>query len=238
MRKRIFFIIEKAEGKNIASKIYDQFMLAIILFSLAPLVFKEQTCILQFVDYICVVIFIIDYILRWITADYKIGNKIGFFKYPITPFALIDLLAILPSFNVISNVFRAFKLLRAFKVLRVFKALRFSKNFLLIARVIRRNSSILLSLLVCSIFYIIVSALFIFSIEPDSFDNFFEAIYWATTALTTVGYGDIYPATSGGRIISMISSLFGIAMVALPAGVITAGFVSEMNKDIEEDKAN
>jgi voltage-gated potassium channel len=97
--------------------------------------------------------------------------------------------------------------------------------------VIKKNTATLLSLLVCAIFYIFVSALLIFSIEPDSFDSFFEAIYWATTALTTVGYGDIYPLTDGGRIISMISSLFGIAMVALPSGVITAGFLSEKNID-------
>jgi voltage-gated potassium channel len=78
-----------------------------------------------------------------------------------------------------------------------------------------------------------VSALFIFSIEPESFDNFFEAIYWATTALTTVGYGDVYPITVGGRMISMISSFFGIAIVALPSGVITAGFINEMKNDVE-----
>ncbi len=70
----------------------------------------------------------------------------------------------------------------------------------------------------------------IFNIEPQSFRNFFDAIYWATVSLTTVGYGDIYPVTDAGRIITMISSFVGIAIVALPAGIITAGYMNEINK--------
>ena len=73
------------------------------------------------------------------------------------------------------------------------------------------------------------SALVIFNVEPQTFDNFFEAIYWATVSLTTVGYGDIYPTSDIGRIITMISSVFGIAIVALPAGIITAGYMDEIS---------
>lgn len=80
--------------------------------------------------------------------------------------------------------------------------------------------------------YIIISALVVFNVEPESFDNFFDAIYWATVSLTTVGYGDIYPVTTIGRIVTMASSVFGIAIVALPAGIITAGYVKELDKDI------
>jgi len=110
----------------------------------------------------------------------------------------------------------------------------------MIGKVIKKNAAVLVALLVCALFYIFVSALFIFSIEPESFDSFFEALYWATTALTTVGYGDIYPLTTGGRLISMVSSFFGIAMVALPAGVITAGFISELQlgKESTADEAD
>jgi voltage-gated potassium channel len=77
--------------------------------------------------------------------------------------------------------------------------------------------------------YIFVSALVMFSVEPDSFDTLFDAVYWATTALTTVGYGDIYPVTTTGRIVSMVSSILGIAFVALPSGIITAGYIKEIN---------
>ena len=77
--------------------------------------------------------------------------------------------------------------------------------------------------------YIVVSALVIYNVEPDSFETFFDAIYWATVSLTTVGYGDIYPVTTLGRLITMASSVFGIAIVALPAGIITAGYMNEIN---------
>lgn len=74
-----------------------------------------------------------------------------------------------------------------------------------------------------------ISALVVFNVEPDSFNSFFDAIYWATVSLTTMGYGDIYPVTEIGRVVTMISSLFGIAIVALPAGIITAGYMDELN---------
>lgn len=80
-----------------------------------------------------------------------------------------------------------------------------------------------------------MSALVIFNVEAESFNTFFDAIYWATVSLTTVGYGDIYPITTAGKIIAMISSFFGIAVVALPAGIITAGYMNALN---EEKKDN
>ena len=233
LRRRLFEIIEKSEGNDLLSTIYDIFMLAVIFISIVPLAFKEMEKALQIVDYVCVSVFIMDYLLRWVTSDIRLNKKAGFIIYPVTPMAAIDLLAILPSFNIIGRVFRLLKIFRVFKALRIFKTLRYSKNFMRISRVIKNNAAILWSLLLCAVFYIMVSALFIFSIEPESFNDFFEAIYWATTALTTVGYGDVYPITVGGRMISMISSFFGIAIVALPSGVITAGFIKEMQDDIE-----
>ncbi len=229
MRQRIYKIVEKACNKDILSKIYDIFMIVFIFLSLVPLIYKQQNNVLLTLDYVCTSIFILDYILRWITADMRLNIRFPFLKYPFTPFAIIDLLSILPTFNIIGQAFKMLRLLRAFKVIRIFKVLRYSNNFIVISKVIKKDAPLLLSLLVCSIAYIFISALLIFSIEPESFNNFFDAIYWATTALTTVGYGDIYPITTGGRIISMVSSIFGIAMVALPSGVITAGFLSEMN---------
>lgn len=235
MRKRIFEIIEKVEGNDLASRIYDIFMLTVIFVSLVPIIVKEPSTTFIIIDYICAYIFITDYVLRWITSDLKLEKKLSIIRYPLTPFAIIDLLAILPTFTALSPAFRIFKTLRVFRALRAFKVLRYSKNFVMISNVIKKNASMLLSLFACALFYIFISALLIFSIEPQCFDNFFEALYWATTALTTVGYGDVYPITNAGRLISMLSSFFGIAMVALPSGVITAGFIKEIenNKDRE-----
>ena len=79
--------------------------------------------------------------------------------------------------------------------------------------------------------YILLSALIMFQVEPESFKTFFDAIYWAVVTLTTVGYGDLYPVSDIDRVVSMISSVMGIAIVALPTGIITAGYMSELNKD-------
>ena len=76
----------------------------------------------------------------------------------------------------------------------------------------------------------LLSALVVFNVEPDTFESFFDAIYWAVVSLTTVGYGDIYPVSTLGRIVTMISSVFGVAIIALPAGIITAGFMQELEK--------
>ena len=155
--------------------------------------------------------------------------------------AIIDLISILPSLSFISNGFkllRVLRMIRAFRVLRVFKAMRYSKSFIIIGNVLKSSKQSLIAVGALALGYILVSALVVFNVEPDSFGSFFDAVYWATVSLTTVGYGDIYPVSTLGRIITMISSVFGIAIVALPAGIITAGYMNEINKDKEEDNTD
>ena len=81
-----------------------------------------------------------------------------------------------------------------------------------------------------AIAYVLISALVIYNVEPESFANFFDAIYWAACTLTTVGYGDVYPVTMTGRVISMISAVVGIALIALPSGIITSAYLDELRK--------
>lgn len=234
MRKKLYSIVEPAENGNKLSNIYDFIMMATIIISTVPLAFKETNIVFKWIDYITVTIFIIDYLLRLITADYKIGKSVAsFFVYPITPMAIIDLLSILPSISILNSGFRLlklFRLLRTLKVLRAFKFLRYSKSFEIIANVFKKQKKILSAVATMAVAYILISALVIYNVEPGSFENFFDAIYWATISLTTVGYGDIYPVTTIGRIVTMISSVFGIAIIALPSGVITAGYLDEINK--------
>ena len=131
---------------------------------------------------------------------------------------------------------RVVRLVRAFRVFRVFRGLRYSRSIRIINNVLRNSRDSLIAVCSRAIAYILIAALIIFNVEPDSFRNFFEAVYWATVSLTTVGYGDIYPITTMGRIITMASSIFGIAIVALPAGIITAGYMKELQKDNESRK--
>lgn len=237
MRKRIFKMIEVAEDNDRISSYYDIFMMITIIASLLPLTTKSQNAIWNYIDTITVVIFIADYLLRLMTADYKLGKGIkSFLLYPLTPMAIIDLLSIMPSISLLNSGFRVlkiFRLFRTFRVFRVFKAFRYSKNISIIINVFKRQKDSLTVVCVLAIGYILVSALIVFNVEPDTFPTFFDAIYWATVSLTTVGYGDIYAVSGAGKIITMISALFGIAIVALPAGIVTAGYMDEIKQQEE-----
>ena len=240
-RKRIFEIIEKADYKDKLSAVYDYMMILMIVLSLIPLAFKTDNLLFRVIDKVTVAVFIIDYALRWVTADYKFERHEAwsFFRYPFSPMAVIDLLSILPSLTVVNSgfkVLRVLRMLRAMRVVRVFKAMRYSKSFEIIGRVLRSSKDSLISVCALAAGYIVISALIIYNVEPDSFESFFEAIYWATVSLTTVGYGDIYPVSTLGRIITMVSSVFGIAIVALPAGIITAGCMNELSIKQDEGK--
>ena len=233
-RKKIFEIVE-TEGASIISKIYDWTMLVFIVISLVPLAFREQNITLILLDRISVSIFIADYLLRWFTADYKLKttNKWqAFLLYPITPFAIVDLLSILPSFSLFNRAFKILRITRLLKILRVFRFLRYSENLQILLKVLHKERHILFTVFLIAIAYIIVTALIMFNVEESTmFEDFFDALYWATTTLTTVGYGDIYPSTDLGRIISMFSAIFGVAVIALPSGVITASYLEELREN-------
>ena len=241
MRKRIFEIIEKSSGDDRESQIYDSTMIIFIVLSLVPLAFKQEYFVFRVIDKTAMAVFMIDYLLRWATADYKFGKHSvsSFLLYPLSPMAVIDLLSILPSLSIIGRgfkVLRVLRMMRALRVLRIFKGLRYSRNFEIIGNVIRTSRKSLIAVVTLAAAYIVISALVIFNVEPDSFHTFFDAVYWATVSLTTVGYGDIYPVSVMGRIITMASSILGIAIVALPAGIITAGYMSEIQKESDEEK--
>lgn len=234
MRKRIFEIIEVAEDDDILSKVYDVFMMIVIVVSLIPIASKSEDGAYFFIELVTTIIFILDYLLRLMTADYKLNKgKTSFLTYPFTPMAIIDLLSILPSLIAVNGALRILKvlrLMRTLRVFRVFKVIRYSKSITIIVNVFKKQKESLLVVGGLALGYILVSALVVISIEPETFPTFFDAVYWATVSLTTVGYGDIYAVSAAGKVITMISSVFGIAIVALPAGIITAGYMDELNK--------
>jgi len=107
---------------------------------------------------------------------------------------------------------------------------------------LKKERVILLTVLGIALFYIFATALIMFNVEmyrqlPDGslvFESFLDALYWATTTLTTIGYGDIYPVSDAGKVITIISSILGVAIIALPTGVITAGYLDELKKRRKE----
>lgn len=239
MRKTIYRIIEPARGGK-QGWVYDAVMLSAIIASIVPLTYARDYPVFETIEIVTVTIFIVDYLLRWLTADFRL-KKGGwsFVLYPFTPWAVVDLLSILPGLHVVAGSFkilRVSRMLRLLRILRVFKLIRYTDKIEVLLRVIRKEREVLLTVLGIAIFYIFVTALVMFNAEPhfnpatgeETFGSFFDALYWATVTLTTVGYGDMIPVTDLGRFVSMLSSIFGVAIIALPSGVITASYMDEL----------
>lgn len=244
LREKINKIITPGSGNNY-NKVYDLMMLIAIIVGILPLMFRTQIRLFWYFDLFSGVCFIMDYILRWVTADLhsKRKNWTAFVIYPFTLMAMIDLLSILPIFNLLTPTFKVVRVSRLLKILRIFKIVRYFEPLEIILAVARKQSTILMTVLSLALFYIFITALIMFNAEEDInpetgkylFENFFDAFYWAACTLTTVGYGDLYPISSVGRVISIISSMIGIAIIALPSGIITAGYMDELKSRKEEE---
>ncbi|MDD4369783.1 MAG: ion transporter [Anaerostipes sp.] len=237
MRRRIYQIIGPRNEEDVHNKVYNMFIVIISICSIIPLTFLHPQGILKSgllrLETITVYLLFLDYFLCWLTNDYRVKSHSpwAFILYPLSPIALLNILSLLPSLGLLPMQFTILRLCRMLKVMQ------YSKSCSHIVKVFKKEKKTLFSVLIIAIFYIFLSALIMFIKEGGvTFHSFFDALYWATTALTTVGYGDVYPTTTVGRLISMISSLFGIAVIALPAGIVTAGFVDSITQEIKHDE--
>jgi len=231
IRQRIFEIVDIAAPGDKVSKWYDRMTIVIIILSILPLTVKTENQTFFWLEVGAVSIFIVDYILRLCTADYKLKKgRLSFLIYPFTPMAIIDLLSILPIFTVLNNGFILLRLVRLFRAVKIF---RYSKSVQMLRNVIVKQKNPLFCVFGFAASYIMVCAIVLFNVEPDTFENILEALYWSTITLTTLGYGDVYPVTDAGRIVTMISSLVGVAIIALPSAIITAGYMNELTCEVE-----
>jgi voltage-gated potassium channel len=235
------------DNENKHSMVYDKIMLGAVVVSIIPLMFRTHNTFFMVLDIMSCICFIVDYMLRWIAYPLKTPSRSmwkSYFIYPITPMAIIDLLSILPTFTLLMPAFKIARVSRLLKLLRVIKFVRYYEPLELILAVIRRQKRILWTVLSLAFFYIFITAMIMFNAEeeinPETgdylFENFFDAFYWASCTLTTVGYGDLYPISTVGRVISIISSMVGIAIIALPSGIITAGYLDELKERKGEQK--
>ena len=245
IREKINYLIEPHK-ENKLSHWYDCIMLVAIAIGIFPLMFRTQYRLFWYFDIVSGLCFTIDYFFRWLTCDLRSKNRnwISFVIYPFTPMAIIDLLSILPTVHLLTPIFKVARVTRLLRLLRIVKVIRYFEPLELILSVIRKQRTILLTVLSLAIFYIFVTAMIMFNAEEDInpetgqylFSNFFDAFYWAACTLTTVGYGDLYPISNTGRVISIISSMVGIAIIALPSGIITAGYMDEIKERKKNNK--
>lgn len=232
MRKKIYEMVHVYDG-HLQSIIYKWFMIGVIVVSLIPLTFKDAYQSFSVIDKTCLIIFVVDYVLRLVTADYKFQrfHWSSFVKYPFRLISIIDLLSILALLFPMIGWLKVPKITGALKVFRVVRIFRYSKSIRTILDILQKSKKSLAAVGNLAIGYIFVSAIIMFNVEPESFPTFFDAVYWSTVSLTTVGYGDLYPVTTIGRTVAMISSFFGIAIVALPSGVVTAEYLNTIKEN-------
>ena len=241
LRQRIAKIIDADRGESKASRIYDWAMGIVIILSLTPLMFADpRNPALVVISWITVIIFIIDFIARCYVSPidkYKIGRP-WWRRYPFSFMGLVDLLSILPIVGMISHKFALFKLFRLARIAAIIKYARYSDTDDMLLRVLKKNKNILQSILLVICIYVYIVSLLIYNTEPHinsatgeiTFSTFFDAVYWSIVTLTTVGYGDIYPVTTLGKLISITSMFLGIGIIATVSSIITSGFIEEINK--------
>jgi len=245
LRKSIYTILERESQSLIDKLVHYSLMLLILLTVIAVIlesdseIYQKHKTIFTILEYISITVFSIEYLLRvWSSAENKKYRKLkGKIRYMLTPMAIIDLLAVLPAWL---GIFfsRDFMILRGLRLIRVFKLTRYSRSMNLLISVLRQESANIFSAFFVLTILILIAATGIHIVEgdyqPDKFGSIPRAIWWATVTLTTVGYGDVVPITSAGRIFGIIILMSGIGMAALPAGILASGFTKEINRRKEK----
>lgn len=241
-RSRLARIIQIDKvGNDKYSRAYDWYMLVIIGLSLVPLMVEnDNTLLMKCIEWVTIIAFIIDFVCRCYAAPVmkKYEGKHFFRCYPFTFMGLVDFMSILPILTLISYKFTLFRLFRLVRILALFKYTRYTDKDKLFIKVIKKRKNVLFTLFLLTMIYIFITALVMYNVEPHlnpttgekTFTNFFDALYWSTVTLTTVGYGDLCPVSVCGRAISMISSLFGIGLITAASGALTSGFIEEIKK--------
>mgnify|MGYP001959559004 FL=1 len=220
---------------------FDRFIYLLIIVNVIAMILESHKSIndlygkwLSIFEAFSIYIFSFEYIYRVYKA-YKEGSSNGASKYIFSFFGLIDLISILPFFlnQFIKIDGRFLRILRLFRLTRIFKLGRSSASLKLFIKALTAVKSELKFTFFLSVLTILFSASAIYYLEheaqPEKFSSITESIWWATVSLATVGYGDVYPVTVGGKIFASIISLIGIGIVAIPTGIISASFVEEIH---------
>jgi len=240
---RLNEILEIPKEDDKTSKLFDSIIIILIVLNVFSVIISSMkvsntiVVILKYFEYLSVVIFTLEYLLRLLTASIKYSNyKHPNVKYFFSFFAVIDLLAILPFYvPFIIMDLRFLRILRLFRALRIFKLNRYNNSMEIIVRVLNNEKDKLITSLYVCVILLIFSASLIYFIEneaqPELFPDIPSSIWWAVATLTTVGYGDVYPITNLGKIVAGIIALIGIGFVALPTGIISSGFIIETTKN-------
>ena len=250
-KRRVFAIVSKAEGNDIPSRVFDITVMSLILLSVLSIILESfESLAARFApafagfELVTILFFTVEYAARLWTADLLLpGSSHPHIRYALSFMAIVDLLAILPFYlpflSADLRFLRMLRLLRLLRMIRVFKLGRYFDALRIVVKVIKDSAAqLVISILLC-LFVMLFSAIVMYTVEnpaqPDQFPNIIASLWWAICTLTTVGYGDVYPITAIGRFFAAVISLVGIGIIAIPTGIIAAGFSSVISAAAPEE---
>lgn len=225
-------------GETYLGRAVETFIQALIIVSLLsfslytlPDIDEETIRWLNLIELICVIVFSIEYILRVIVAKNKL-------KFIFSFMGLIDLIAILPFYLALGLDLRMIRALRLMRIFRVFKLFRYNRAFNRFKRAINIAREEIVIFLSAAIMLIYLTSVGIYYFEheaqPDKFSSVFDSIWWSVVTLTTVGYGDVYPITAGGKVFTIIILFIGLGIVAIPTGLLASALTTAREQEQEE----
>lgn len=239
-KKRLFEIIQIGRRLDVASMIFDVFIVIVILLNIFVTFFQtfdeavRYSGVIEEIELVTMIIFLVEYILRLWTADLLYPERRSWqarFKFVLSFYGLVDLFTILPYFLpfFLPSGAVAFRMLRVVRILRLFRINATYDAFNVITDVLKDKKDQLISSIFLVVILMLASSLCMYGLEheaqPENFSNAFSGIWWSVSTLLTVGYGDIYPVTIGGKMMAIVIAFLGVGMVAIPTGIISAGFV-------------
>ncbi len=239
-KRRVLGIIDKAGEGDRASRLFDVFLLVLILSNVLAVVLGSFRSLpgsvvsaLGAFEVFSVVVFTVEYGLRMWTSPLRYpGSRHPALRYAVSLMAIVDLLAILPFYLPFLLPFdlRFLRMLRLLRLLRIFKLNRYTDALNVIGDVLKREKEKLVTTIFLTSILILFASSVMYYVEneaqPDKFPNILASVWWAVATLTTVGYGDVYPVTVLGKLLSGIIAVLGIGLVALPTGIISSGFMA------------
>ena len=246
LKHNIYVIMDGTDRSNLISLTFNILLSIIILLNVFAVIMEtsaelslKYSLYFEIFEKVSIGIFTVEYLIRIITCtanpEYR-GAVLGRLRFMKTPYAVIDLLAIVPFYLPMFITFdmRFIRILRLFRLFRVFKLGRYSSALTTLGRVFMVKKEELMIALFSVFFLLIIASTLMFYIEsehqPDAFSSIPATMWWAIATLTTVGYGDVYPITPAGKILGSVIAVLGIGLFALPAGIFASGFAELFNK--------
>jgi voltage-gated potassium channel len=241
MKKRIFDIIQIGDKSNIASRAFDFTLVLIILLNIITMFLETfdqlgaYLAIFRAVEYVTTLFFCVEYVLRVWTADLlypDAGATRARLRFLVSFDGIIDLLTIIPVFFLTG--FIVFRMLRVVRIFHLFRLNAQYDSFNVITTVLYEKRNQIVSSVFIIVILMLASSLCMYSAEhdaqPEVFANAFSGIWWAVSTILTVGYGDIYPVTILGKCMAVVIAFLGVGVVAIPTGIISAGFVEQYTR--------